>query len=248
MSKHLKLDARLGRFPDALRDGEISFDYFVTDPPYNIGFDYDGYPDDLSDEDYIELLASLSGERGAIIHYPSQMMQLVVPALGVPSDVNAWCYNSNLPQQFRLINYYGVLPDYRRIIQPYKNPDDVRIRKLLLNGKTGSPIYKWWNDIQQVKNVSLEKNGHPCPIPLRLAERIILLISNEGDTIFDPFMGGGTVAEACIRTGRNFVGIEQSPLYFEIAQNRIKSSLKQSSMYFTRSNFSPEEQVQQLGF
>jgi len=41
------------------------------------------------------------------------------------------------------------------------------------------------------------------------------------ETVLDPFMGSGTTGVACVQTGRNFIGIEIEPKYFEIAQRRI---------------------------
>jgi DNA modification methylase len=43
-----------------------------------------------------------------------------------------------------------------------------------------------------------------------------------GDTILDPFLGSGTTAVACKRTGRNFIGIEKEPKYVEIALKRLE--------------------------
>jgi len=63
--------------------------------------------------------------------------------------------------------------------------------------------------------------GHPAVFPLRLATDHIISWSNEGDTIFDPFMGSGTTGVACGNTGRNFIGIERDPDYFKIAEGRI---------------------------
>ncbi len=45
--------------------------------------------------------------------------------------------------------------------------------------------------------------------------------SDEGDVILDMFMGSGTTGEACVRTGRRFVGIERNPEYFNMAVERI---------------------------
>jgi len=45
--------------------------------------------------------------------------------------------------------------------------------------------------------------------------------SLNGETILDPFMGSGTTGVACVQTGRNFIGIEIEPKYYEIAQRRI---------------------------
>lgn len=62
---------------------------------------------------------------------------------------------------------------------------------------------------------------HPTQKPVRLLERIIALVTQPGDTIFDPFMGSGTTGVACVQTGRNFIGCEIDPGYFEIAKRRI---------------------------
>jgi len=66
------------------------------------------------------------------------------------------------------------------------------------------------------------KLSHPTEKPVRLAERILALISDPGDTIYDPFMGSGSFGVACIRTGRKYIGSEMNPEYFEIACKRIK--------------------------
>ena len=46
--------------------------------------------------------------------------------------------------------------------------------------------------------------------------------SHEGDMVIDPFMGSGTTGVACIKTGRNFIGIEKEPKYFDSAVSRIR--------------------------
>lgn len=56
---------------------------------------------------------------------------------------------------------------------------------------------------------------------MELFKEIILDNSKEGELVFDPFMGSGTTAIACIDTGRNFLGYELSEEYFLLAENRI---------------------------
>lgn len=202
---------------------EIEEDFIVvTDPPYNIGYKYNEYPDDLSTEDYIELIGNLKGKRTAIIHYPEETMKYFVPALGVPDEVNVWAYNSNLPNRHhRLINYYNLKPDYTKVLQPYKNPNDKRIKERIARGIKGARSYDWFSDINLVKNVSKVDFNHPCPVPVELMERIIKLTSEEGDLIFDPFAGSGTTAIACMNTNRRFIGAEIDTLYFDMANERI---------------------------
>jgi DNA modification methylase len=65
--------------------------------------------------------------------------------------------------------------------------------------------------------------GHPAVFPEKLAEDHILSWSNEGDTVFDPFMGSGTTGKMAKQSNRNFIGIELDPEYFKIAEARINA-------------------------
>ena len=62
---------------------------------------------------------------------------------------------------------------------------------------------------------------HPAPFPLELAERLIRMFSFVGDTVLDPFMGTGTTNVAAAKWGRNSVGVEIDPKYFDMACNRF---------------------------
>jgi len=62
---------------------------------------------------------------------------------------------------------------------------------------------------------------HPTQKPVALCEYLIKTYTNEGETVLDNTMGSGTTGIACLNTGRNFIGIEKDPKYFEIARNRI---------------------------
>lgn len=82
-----------------------------------------------------------------------------------------------------------------------------------------------WDDIEQTpKNELLFLNNkrlHPTQKPEKLLERIILMSTDEGDTVLDPFMGTGTTGVVCKRLKRNFIGIEQNEDYFNGASLRI---------------------------
>ena len=198
----------------------------ITDPPYNIGYRYNSYKDKLSEEEYIDMLSSLKGLKTAIIHYPIPTIRYIVPALGVPDDMMFWCYRSNLLHQVRTISYYGMKADRNAVKQPYCNPNDKRIQKLIEGGSKGARMYDWFTDIQLVKNVSKEKGIHPCPVPIALMERLIKLTTKEGDTVFDPFMGCGTGAIAAMNTGRSFIGCEIDAVYFVECEARIQAYSK----------------------
>jgi site-specific DNA-methyltransferase (adenine-specific) len=61
--------------------------------------------------------------------------------------------------------------------------------------------------------------------------KLVTRLTNEGDTIFDPFMGSGTTGAACMQTGRNFIGCEIDPGYFEIAKKRIGEAKMQGRLF-----------------
>lgn len=65
---------------------------------------------------------------------------------------------------------------------------------------------------------------HPTQKPVALMEYLIKTYTNEGDTVLDNCMGSGTTGVACINTGRNFIGIEKDPKYFQIAKERIEKA------------------------
>lgn len=62
---------------------------------------------------------------------------------------------------------------------------------------------------------------HPTQKPEQLIDHFIVLLSNKGDTVLDPFMGSGTTGVVCKRRGRNFIGIELDDNYCEFARKRI---------------------------
>jgi len=64
---------------------------------------------------------------------------------------------------------------------------------------------------------------HPTQKPISLCEYLIRTYTNEGDTVLDNCMGSGTTGVACKKTGRNFIGIEKDPKYFEIAVSRVSA-------------------------
>ena len=66
---------------------------------------------------------------------------------------------------------------------------------------------------------------HPATFPEALAHDHIISWSNEGDTVFDPFMGSGTTGKMAAQLGRNFIGIELDEGYFKIAQDRINQAV-----------------------
>ena len=80
-------------------------------------------------------------------------------------------------------------------------------------------------DIPNVKNNHVEKTEHPCQFPVALIERLVLSMTNEGDWVFDPFLGTGTSIIAALRHKRKGAGAETQKKYADIAQDRIQRAI-----------------------
>ena len=69
------------------------------------------------------------------------------------------------------------------------------------------------------------RNPHPAPFPLALAQKCI--DSTEAQVVLDPFIGSGTTAIAAQLAGRNWIGMDISAAYCELAHGRIRKTQKQ---------------------
>jgi DNA modification methylase len=193
----------------------------ITDPPYNQGYHYNSYNDDLKTEEYIELLSYIP-KPCIIIHYPEETINILPKSFKSNCDeIITWVYNSNTGKQSRLISFWGCKPDFKLLRQPYKNPNDKRIKERIARGLTGCKSYDWFN-INQVKNVSKQKTEHPCQIPEELIDKILTLMSYQKWVYFDPFAGSGTLAKVCEKRGENSLNVEIDEKYFNIIKSRVE--------------------------
>ncbi|MGH2543703.1 MAG: DNA-methyltransferase, partial [Ardenticatenaceae bacterium] len=92
---------------------------------------------------------------------------------------------------------------------------------------SGNPLGKNPADVWDIPNVKanhVEKSEHPCQFPVGLVQRLVLSMTNEGDIVFDPFMGSGTTAVAAILQNRRAAGAEIVEDYYELAKERIRQA------------------------
>jgi len=101
-------------------------------------------------------------------------------------------------------------------------------------GKNPSDIWEivvrdWEREMWEIPNVKCnhpEKTIHPSQFPIELVERLVLALTNEGDVVFDPFVGVGSSIIAAILHNRKGVGVDKERLYTDIAYRRINEALK----------------------
>lgn len=82
------------------------------------------------------------------------------------------------------------------------------------------------SNVWQVPQVPTTNRLHPCQKPVEILERLCRVSCKPGGVVLDPFMGSGSTGVACVRTGRNFVGIERDADYFATAQKRIAEAVE----------------------
>lgn len=103
----------------------------------------------------------------------------------------------------------------------YRSPDlPARLLSLIPGDKHKIWFQQIWTGL-----TGASTRAHPAPYPLELAERLVRMFSFVGDTVLDPFMGTGTTNAAAARTGRNSIGIEVDPTYFELASKRLERDI-----------------------
>ena len=104
------------------------------------------------------------------------------------------------------------------------NCDDLKeTRNVVSETKIKSNIWEYGTK----KNTT----GHPAIFPEQLAKDHIISWSNPGDLVFDPFSGSGTTAKMALLEGRNYLGVDISEEYCEIARKRVEQAQSQQSLF-----------------
>lgn len=136
--------------------------------------------------------------------------------------------------------FYKEQPTYNPQMTKYDGPKrtnkikDGKLGLLVDSGNRKPYEYKdkgvrYPLQIVQFKRDILTSNLHPTQKPLALMEYLVRTFTNEGDTVLDFTMGSGTTGVACTNLNRNFIGIELTEDYFNIAKDRIESTIQQNS-------------------
>jgi DNA modification methylase len=150
--------------------------------------------------------------------------------------------NSSSKNEVRIVNgkkYYTKLGwrwsqetfDERLKINPriiLENSKGKLRYKLYADEYKGERIGNIWDDSGILTSGASERIGYPTQKPEKLLERIILASSNEGDTVLDPFVGGGTTVVVADKLKRNWIGIDQSVQAIKVSEMRLE---KQQDMY-----------------
>ena len=113
----------------------------------------------------------------------------------------------------------------KKVIAPYRENG---VPKDWVEDENGKFRYtcpsNFWDDITVPYWSMSENTVHPTQKPEKMLAKIILASSNEGDLVFDPFLGSGTTAVTAKKLGRRFLGVERDKKYCAISQYRLEKA------------------------
>lgn len=218
---------------------ENSVDLILTDPPYNLGnfmrdrdtnlkkmrdnfFGSAGW-DDLSFEEWEESMDRFFEESVRVLKHGGSM--IVFMAIIKVESIIKIAERHGLYYKTTGI-WHKLNPMPRNMNLHFVNSTETWIY-FTYKKKTGT----FNNDGKMIHDfieTAVASNGerrfgkHPTQKPVKLMEFFVNVLSNENDTILDPFMGSGSTGVAAIKNDRNFIGVELNEKYYNIARQRIE--------------------------
>jgi adenine-specific DNA-methyltransferase len=146
-----------------------------------------------------------------------------------------WTFGHGLHCQKRFsgrhetILWFTKSPDYTFNLDPVripsKYPDKKHFKGPSKGELSGHPLGKNPSDVWDIPNVKanhVEKTDHPCQFPVGLAERLVLALTNPGDSVLDPYLGSGSTAIAALKNDRNAYGCDNVEEYVTVAKSRVQ--------------------------
>jgi len=240
-----------------------TIDMTFADPPFNLNKKYGNYKDTKTVADYIEWcekwlteMVRITKPTGSIfVHNIPKWLTYFAHHLNKIAFFKhwiAWDAMSTPLGKTLLPAHYGILFytkeskgfKFNELRSPHKKCrncgemiKDYGGKKSQIN-PYGTLLSDVWTDLHRIRH-NARRDNHPCQLPEPLLERLILMTTDEGDVILDPFIGAGTTALAAKRLGRNYIGIDIDPKYKKIVGDKIKKvNYRSSNGYLYNGNHS----------
>ena len=222
-----------------------SVDITFADPPFNLGKNYTSYEDSVEFEEYlnwcemwISEMVRVTKPTGSIfVHNIPRWLTYYSGFLNEVADFKHWIsWDAPTAPMGKSLQpaHYGVLyyakdakqNKYYEIRYPHKRCRKCGYLLKDYGGKKaslhpfGPLVSDVWTDIHRIKH-NKYRDEHPCQLPIHLLERIILMSTDEGDIVLDPFVGTGTTAIAAKRLGRKYICFDIDEMYTEITEKKL---------------------------
>ncbi|MFZ8845670.1 MAG: DNA-methyltransferase [Candidatus Hydrothermia bacterium] len=224
-----------------------SVDMTFADPPFNLGKRYNNYHDKKRIDEYLEWcrlwlkeMVRITKPTGSIfVHHIPKWLTYFAGFLNEIAYFRHWivwdAMSSPLGKTL-LPSHYGILW-YTKEKRGFKFYDIRSAHPRCRNcgivlqdygGKKnkmhpyGPLISDVWKDIHRIRHKK-RRDEHPCQLPIPLLERLILMTTDEGDIVLDPFVGTGTTAIAAKRLGRKYIAIDIDSKYVKIAREKLEN-------------------------
>ncbi|MDR2791674.1 MAG: hypothetical protein LBB27_02925 [Tannerellaceae bacterium] len=230
-----------------------SVDVTFADPPFNLQKRYSSYNDNLDFQEYLDWcekwiseMVRVTKPTGSIfLHNIPRWLTFYAAYLNKLASFKHWiAWDAPTAPMGKSLQpaHYGILfytkeakgTKIYELRQPHKRDRKQGYLWKDYGGKKeglhpfGPLVSDVWTDIHRVKH-NKNRDPHPCQLPFHLMDRIILMTTDEGDIVLDPFSGTGTTAIAAKRMGRQYIGFELDETYVQISReklNQVKSDFK----------------------
>lgn len=203
--------------------GDNSIDLIVTDPPYKIT----SRGNSGGTGGMLKTKESMNGN--VFSHNSIEIEEWISElhrVLKEGSHIYIMCNNKNLSKYLRVINDAGF-----NIFKTLIWAKNTAITNMYYMDSHEYIIFARKGKAKKINNCGtksvLEFDNprnklHPTEKPVELIDVLIKNSSNEGDLVFDPFMGSSSVALSSIKNNRNYIGFEIDENYYKISLDRIK--------------------------
>ncbi len=224
-----------------------SVDMTFADPPFNLKKKYTSYNDSLEFQEYlnwceqwISEMVRVTKPTGSIFlhnipkwltYYATYLNKYAYFKHWISWDAPTAPMGKSLQPAHYGILFYGKEPKGTKINElRYPHKRDRKQGYLLKDygGKKdklhpfGPLVSDVWTDIHRIKH-NKKRDPHPCQLPIHLLDRLILLATEEGNIVLDPFSGTGTTAISAKRLGRKYIGFELDSEYVEISKRKLET-------------------------